>query len=268
MLAFIVPLRSSASTKNWPRVCSLYKRTLKSICQQTNNNFVVVVVCSEVPEIGFNHSSLEFVKVDFSVEEANSEDAEGLKNMRELDKARRMWVGLRFLSSLEHISHIMFVDADDCVSMNLVDFVDSRNQSAGWYINSGYSYPEGKRIIYPVRRDLCDKTNTDVDFEEVDSGFLFHHNVRSIMSGIGHPLQPFPFPAVTYVTDNGENMYMQRSAIFQYKTDYLQLFRVLGGSLKRFLIQRPLTESICREFGIYQLNTHNSSTAKQMDFQS
>jgi hypothetical protein len=268
---FIVPLRSSCSTKNWPRVCALFERTLRSICNQTDNNFKVIVVCNEIPNIGFSSPNMKYIQVDFSVAELESTNKQFLKLKRELDKARRMWVGLNTVESLQHSStptYVMFVDADDCITSKLAKFINSQAEACnGWYVNSGYEYPDGGKIVYSRMKNLCDKTNTShvvrydlltpfakLKFEDVDPDFLFHQNVRSIMDELGSPLQALPFPGVTYVTDNGENMYMQRDKIFQYNFDYIQLIRILGGSVRRLLIQKPLSESVCREFGIYQLD--------------
>jgi hypothetical protein len=269
MIAFIIPLRSAQSTQNWHRVCDLFERTLRSVCNQTDQNFIVIVVCNEIPQIGFTSPNVKYVQVDFAVTQADEANKDDLRLQRELDKARRMWKGLNVLALFQHVSYVMFVDADDCISKNIAKFVNSQAEiNNGWHVDSGYEYPDGGAIVYPRKKNICDKTNTshmikyelvesfiELSFEDVSSDFLFHQNVRSIMRQMGHPLQPYPFPVVAYITDNGENMYMQRDSIFQYKFDYMQLLRILGGKFRRFIIKKPLTDSVRQEFGIYNLDS-------------
>lgn len=67
MLVFVIPIKSPKVATSWSGVCQLFERTLRSVCNQTSSDFRVVVVCNEIPQIEFNHSSVEYLKVDFPV---------------------------------------------------------------------------------------------------------------------------------------------------------------------------------------------------------
>lgn len=260
MLAFIIPLKSSRASSDWALVCRLLERTLKSICHQTSNQFRVVVVCNETPKLNFQHPQVEYVSVDLEIPTTLSE--------KERDKARRMWTGLRFVQA-SNPSHVMFVDADDCISQHLVQFVNDHRQEDGWYVSKGYEYPEQTGIIYPRKKNLQNKTNTShilkydllepfisLDFEQVDDKFMYHQHLCNLMREMNHPLRPLPFAGVVYVTDNGENMYMQRKVLFKEKGVFKtpkQVFYAYAGIIYRFLIARPITSEIRHEFGLYEI---------------
>lgn len=267
MLAFIIPLRSSKSTGDWDYVCALFERTLQSICSQDCDDFCVKVVCNEIPDIGFSHPQVEYVQVDFEVAQLESENKYELRLKRELDKVRRMYMGFRSLDLDPNPSYVMFVDADDCVSNKIAGFVASQPVSNGWYINSGYEYPEGKNYVHVKTKELHLKTNsshivryeilkpfTDLEFSEVGLDFLSHQTMCSHLDNMGYPLQALPFPGVTYVVDHGENIYMQRRNSLHYAFSYLQKARIILGSLKRLLLRQSLTEDIRNEFSLFQMN--------------
>ena len=45
-------------------------------------------------------------------------------------------------------SHIMIVDADDCVNKRLAEFVEKNPNKNGWFINKGYLYTEGNKFLF------------------------------------------------------------------------------------------------------------------------
>jgi len=50
----------------------------------------------------------------------------------------------------------MPVDADDCLSKHLAEFVNRNSHCNGWFINKGYEYQEGSRLIYLRQEDMFD----------------------------------------------------------------------------------------------------------------
>ncbi|MGD1921077.1 MAG: glycosyltransferase family 2 protein, partial [Pleurocapsa sp.] len=110
MFVFIVPLKSAQVSNSWQQVCQLFERTLRSICQQTNQNFQVICVCHEKPEIDFSHPSVSYLQVDFPIPYWNKKTFVRAENHNQcVDKGRKMWLGLAEAKMFDP-SHIMFVD--------------------------------------------------------------------------------------------------------------------------------------------------------------
>ncbi|MEP0811676.1 hypothetical protein [Coleofasciculus sp. FACHB-SPT9] len=54
-----------------------------------------------------------------------------------LEKLQKVMAGFIYAQQLKS-SHIMLVDADDCVSKHLAEFVNQHPQSKGWFVDKGY----------------------------------------------------------------------------------------------------------------------------------
>ena len=244
MLVFIIPLKSAKVSKSWMHACQLLERTVRSACNQTSNQFQVVVICHEKPEIQFSHPNLTIIPVDFPLPKHKDRIARGLT-----DKGRKVLKGLIYARQFDP-SHAMFVDADDCVSRRLAAFVEQNNQENGWFVQSGYKYQEGSENIYYkrwnfyrmsgtasiLRYDLLDLPETP----EYNRGYgsyklyLDHQKVRDYMKQKEHPLKPIPFPASVYILGN-ENM-SGNSQNLSFS----------------FLNRRRLNPKIREEFGLYR----------------
>lgn len=55
------------------------------------------------------------------------------------DIAKRVVAGLLSVQDLQP-SHVMSVDADDCISNRIAAFVNQQKESNGWFVDSGYKY--------------------------------------------------------------------------------------------------------------------------------
>ena len=262
MLAFIIPLKSSQVSGSWDLVCKLFERTLKSVCNQTSPDYQVIVVCHEKPEISFDSPKVTYIQVDFPLPGAEYAS-------KEKDKMLKMQAGLRYAKSI-NASHIMFVDADDCVSKHLVEFVSQHVEQNGWFFGKGYDYQEDMKLLRIRNKNLHLRTNTShiiktnlleqeikLPSSEVKRGdcVLYHIDTANILSTRGTPLAPLPFRGVIYITDNGENMWWSQSEI---KTGNSRFLTIGFGVLKKiyqFFISRPLTDSIHDEFGLYAIDS-------------
>ena len=264
MLVFVVPLKSKRLAGSWRRSEALLERTLRSICAQTSDAFRVIVVCHERPEIGFAHPHIRYVEVDFSVELTQPEPTadDSLTAMpdierKRVDKGRKLLLGCT-LAAEYGPDHVMIVDADDCVSNRLAEFASRSRSAAGWYIARGYSYQEGSSHVYLKRRDFHRECGTGnivrYDLLQLPSApeynrgvpyykLLLNHGLFATkISRLGEPLVALPFYGAIY-TFNGENIFaMSRPAR-----------RGVLGVLKRLVNERPLTDAIRREFGLYAI---------------
>lgn len=216
MLAFIIPLKSAKISSSWDYVCKLFERCLKSTCHQTNPHFRVIVVCNEKPEIEFHHPNVHYLQVEFSAPKENNRIASGLA-----DKGRKVLSGLIEAQKFSP-THTMSVDADDCVSSRLAEYISQHPQENGWFFQKGYKYLNNTDFLYIKRREFYRQTGTanilrydlndipeNPEFNRGCGYYLFHINhqdLKGIMAKQGTPLKPLPFPGAVYVIGSGENM--------------------------------------------------------------
>jgi hypothetical protein len=246
MLVFVIPLKSQQVSKSWERVCKLFERTLRSVCNQTSPNFRVIVVCNEKPQIEFSHPNLTYLEVDFSTPKETNPVARG-----DTDKGRKLLKGLIYAEKFSP-SHTMTVDADDCVSKYLAQLCDKYPQENGWYVSRGYKYQEDSSFIYIKRNNfyrMCGTSNIlryDLNFlpqePEYNRGYgyykyyILHARVRDVLAEKKMPINPLPFAGAVYIFGYGDNVY---------------------GNAKNFSFsffnRKQLTESIRDEFCLYSI---------------
>jgi hypothetical protein len=211
MLYFIVPLRSRAASNDWNKVSRLCERTLRSICQQTSEQFRVFLVCRDRPEMNFAHPNLRIIQEDFPIPETKKQPQLADKTR----KLRRALVAVRE----EGGGYVMGVDADDLVHRSLAALVAANSKANGWFFPHGYSYDEGSRWLERhsdfylrcgtsnITRIDCDDLPPDMDSPREKYFYLCngHHIIVDFMARQGKPLKVLPFPGAVYVKDTGEN---------------------------------------------------------------
>jgi hypothetical protein len=257
MLVFVIPLKCQKVSNSWDYVCKLLERCLRSICNQNNPNFHVVVVCHEKPDIQFEHQSLHYIQVDFPIPDSS------LKQKRE-DKAKKSILGLRYASRFKP-NYAMIVDADDCLSYNLANFVNEHSGCNGWFLNSGYVYQEKSVFIYYrkshfhhwcgtcniLRFDLLPLPDSENDYPEQFLDYYSgsnHRNIEKSMRAQGTPLSPLPLVGAIYIIGNGENIYQEGFSSIHNANRGKVLFFLK--ELFKFRFLTPLTR---KKFGLYKI---------------
>ena len=260
MLVFIVPLKSSKVSTSWNSVCQLFERCVKSICNQTSKDFRVIVVCHEKPQINFTHSHVEYIEVDFPIPTSKYDS-------KEKDRTRKILTGLINAKKLNP-SHIMFVDADDCLNRKIAEFVNLNSQANGWFVKKGYLYRNGMNSVRLMRKgfdqycgtsniiryDLFGINQTKVEDEIVEKihNNYRHREIKDTLAQKGAVLEPLPFAGAIYVIGNGENIYYENAGIqkksMSFKTKLLRM--------KALLDNRLLTKSFRNEFGLWDINSN------------
>ncbi|NJM69144.1 MAG: glycosyltransferase family 2 protein [Scytonema sp. RU_4_4] len=253
MLVFVIPLKSPQASKSWELVTKLFERCIQSICHQTSSNYRVIVVCHEQPRLEFHHPYVTYIEVDFPP--ANEPDS---LSRGHTDKGRKILKGLIHAQEFSP-SYTMAVDADDCVSKYLAEFVHQNYQSHGWFIDKGYKYQNGSDYIYIKRRNFyrmcgtCNILRNDLNNlpknPEYNRGYGYykfyidHEKVRETLAKDGNHLKPLPFPGAIYIVDTGENFY--------YGTSKLT-FSIFN--------RKTLNKSIREEFHLYPLRQKLATT--------
>ncbi|MDJ0900335.1 MAG: glycosyltransferase family A protein [Xenococcus sp. MO_188.B8] len=274
MLVFIIPVKSAKISNSWERVCRLFERTIRSVCNQTYSDFRVIVVCHEKPDIKFEHPNITYISVDFLPPTWENNDD---YSSRRIDKQKKIFVGLTNVRRFNP-THVMFVDADDCVSKHLAQFVSQNLDSNGWMFSKGYEYIDGSKSIFLVQKFFSSRCGTssivkydlvepDRDFkiDDVHPKWLFHgHKIEKQLLHKGYSLDILPFPGAVYITDNGSNIFTQRQMRLQRANTIYQKLRIYSVMLGKFILSQPLTDYIREEFGLCDIDNSNLANAKYL----
>lgn len=248
MNVFIIPLKSATVAKSWSRVTRLVERTVRSVSAQRSPEFRVVVVCHEIPAIeNGRDAKIEFLGIDSPPPRPSIEE-------QRYDKRLKMIMGLRRARN-HGPCHVMYVDADDCVSNRLAGHVADESSAHGWYFRRGYFHHEGHEKLSFARwrfHKWCGSSHIirleDIDIPKEPDGHyvLKHRNLAREMRRVGTPLKPLPFPGAVYNLAHGENFH-----------DYVPFIwpeNPLLRSLRAAFSGRALTSAIRGEFGLYSLD--------------
>jgi len=273
VLIFITSLRHPQNATSLDHVLDLLDRTLISVCNQTANDFKVIVVYNEGSSLRSHHPGVIYHPINLPpnpLYELGSSNEDG-RNAVRLDKGQKYLTGLyraREFSGAQSPAYVMFFDADDCVSSHMVEFVNRSSQHNGWFLDRGFLYREGGHFMYNIPANfsrICgtshviryDLFNLPEQMETVRREYILrglgsHIFIREMLADNGTPLDPLPFTGAVYIIGHGDN----HSQTLGYRPF---IFGRHGGSkgvlgtlraLSRF---RLLTNSLRGEFGIYPI---------------
>jgi len=285
MLAIVTAFRSQLLARDWCYHAWLLQRTLDSILSQTNDDFVVAVVCHEIPTIPHNgHPRVHFLSVDFTPPDRDNDDMCA-------DKVLKLSVGAEWAIS-RGCDYVMFTDADDLVSRRLSGFVAMNPGANGWYTPSEFYYAYGsclvRRNLRPfatsgpgviVRADLlrfARRPFTGVwsriiveggerRFAEVLArrnrkintlAAVGLANFQTLMTAEGHPLMPLPFPSNVVINHMDSTSQVPGGIGSAIPTTVMAraTIRTRLRNLKRMVAVLPsvgpLTRGLCNEFTI------------------
>ena len=274
MLVFIIPLRSAETSDSWEYVSQLFERTIKSVCNQTCLEFRVIVVCHDLPCIKFSHANITYINVDFPIPTWKVDTDH---TSRDTDKQKKIFTGLNYARQFNP-THVMFVDADDCVSKHLAKFVSQNPQSHGWMFSQGYEYTNGNNSILFRKKGFYHRCGTsnivkygiiapdkNMKADDVDHRWLFHGNkIKRQLFQHGITLDTLPFSGAVYITNHGENIRNQISLELQRANSIYKKLRVYLVLVGKYILSQPLTDSIRKEFGIYNIDNSNLSNVKSI----
>jgi glycosyltransferase involved in cell wall biosynthesis len=258
MLAFIVPLKSKKTCTSWENVSRLFERCVKSICHQTTDNFQVIVVCNEKPEIQFTHHKITYIEQEFPLPSTDLYS-------KDMDRTRKVITGFLYAQKIKS-SHIMCVDADDCVSKHIAKFVNSYPQADGWFFKQGYVYYENSQLIRIMRKGFdsyCGTSNIvrtdlyqipetlnesdEIEYRELIYNHYRHREIIGTLAKKGATLASLPFPGAIY-TCNGENIY---HGVKEFKKKINLKIRLLR--IKALFDSRWINASLRDEFQLYDV---------------
>jgi hypothetical protein len=210
-------------SKNWDWTVRDFNRTLASIYNQTNPNFRILVGCHDIPELLIpTDERLEFLKLDSPPPNIGDHVVQFFH-----DRKSKLWIAGQRMKALGG-QWFMCVDADDLVSSRIVDFVLNNQNSNGYIAERGYfldaqtltilEVPHQSVFRLPLHQitgscvvakfsltDIPDKTLIDYKSRfmkyQADHRIFYKYSIQE-----NNPLSLFPFPAIIYVLNTGENV--------------------------------------------------------------
>ncbi|NMF82945.1 glycosyltransferase family A protein [Nodosilinea sp. P-1105] len=261
MLTFIIPLKARETATSWDLTCKLLGRTLDSILNQSHPDFKVIVVCHDIPENFAKDHRILFHKVDLPLPLDSYFS-------KEKDKMAKMLIGSKLAHDLS-TTHVMFVDADDCVSRELSRFLLGKENQNGWFFDSGYEFRQDLRRLKLRRKNFHLRTNTShivrldlllndlsIPYDKINrSDCIFYHiDTASLLQKRGFPLKPLPIIGSVYITDNGENMWWEQSKInYANGNSKFKAFKHKAKAVYHRMISVPVSASIVYEFSLQDI---------------
>ncbi len=263
MLYFVIPLRSSNTTADWPAIQQLLAQTLTSVDNQICKSFKCLVVCHEKPEAIELPKSCEIIEAPFNPPnvDVNHLDSENTLFEMHSDKGRKLILGLS-VARTDPSAFVMFLDADDLVSNRLSELVSKNSSCNGWYFDLGYRWNHQTPNLFFPRKNFYHECGSSYILnaqlapfpEQADYSkdledyyirrYVVHAYVKENMEKLGFPLDPLPFVGAIY-TFNKHNFFASR---FREKDSMLI-------NLTRLLMKgKRLNSALRAEFAIPETN--------------
>ena len=226
MIAFVTSLRHPQNSADYGKVESLLAETLRSVCAQDDDDYIVIIVGNRRPAFELP-PKVRFVEVDFPAPAPPSGPQTDLTSFV-WDKGTK--IGLGLIAAREHNpDYVMIFDADDYVSRRLVSFARANATRPGWVVSQGWIYSHSAGVYreirdfhrtcgtchvvtfdaYAVPTDLTlDATQQQISAaygERLSRILGAHRNARTWFAENGWELAPLPFHGAVYNVDTGEN---------------------------------------------------------------
>ena len=213
LLTFVIPLRHPQNAPDWSALKQRLAQTVRSIAAQDDPRWRAVIVANKEADLPELPSRFLWAPVDFPPNpmfERGDNDLEVFRDACRLDKGRRVLAGIMAAGTA---GYVMVVDDDDLVSRRLTSFVADHGGGSGWYLEKGYLWGDGGRLLYQyadfssfcgtshiVRADLYDVApgRPLPDSTLVRALFGSHIFIRDYLAARGRPLAPLPFPGAVY----------------------------------------------------------------------
>lgn len=252
---FIVPLKAKAISANWSVVCANLRATIKSVLNQTDSRFNIIVSGSDHPDLGdIDDNRLTVLIDDYEVPLSFLDKA--------MDKRAKKRAAASYIrSNTAGGCYVMLLDADDLISRNLVEYVLADDNREGYLIEDGYLLFSKTNIVEKVSAfwsrcgscyicyflaDQLPKSPSDTDtfFEE----YRNHRLAASVAQSQGKFFVNIPFPAAIYRLETGENLsnHHPNRRIFS-RHGFIRLARAVGRSLTSV---KTIQNNVAEEFGL------------------
>ena len=185
----------------WDKVSEICNNTIRSILNQTADNYKLILVCNQPPLDLPVSEKIIVTQTDLPC----PVDYNGVIN----DIFQKIKIGMTVARDYGP-AFIMRIDADDFVSRDLVKFTENHPKDNGWYIKWGYCYDYYHHKMYhqpnlhlncgTAHIINCQKEDFPMTRDTPDTDWLKciwqHQNINQFLSPMGRTLRPLPFPGV------------------------------------------------------------------------
>jgi glycosyltransferase involved in cell wall biosynthesis len=213
VLTFVIPLRHPANSSDWPALKGRLAQTVRSIAAQDDGRWRAIVVANAGSDLPPLPANFELKEVDFPPNpmfDRGTNDLETFRDTFRIDKGRRVLAGIL---EADRSGHVMVVDDDDFVSCRLTSFVASHRTENGWYVQNGYLWGDGGRLIYEYAdfSKFCGTSHivkaalyplpasvAAADPESIRKIYGSHVFIREHLAERGVPLRALPFRGAVY----------------------------------------------------------------------
>lgn len=275
MIIFAIPFRSKETTNDWDGCVNRLNNTIKSIFNQTDKDFKVIIACNDIPNLNRDYDErLEFIKLDLPAPKEWIEMARD-KFWKLLVIAKRIREILLQQDNPEDGIYVMPVDADDLLNCNIAKYVKDHPNENGFVSRDGYVHYKGKSYftIYKNLHTFCGSCNIIKMYledlpEDCPSNSLCHDKETAAILNKKYPIRfdhnviidkynemnkPFvilPFRSTVYLRDTGDNI----SQIETNKIITKDRFHPIAflRSINIFSM-KYISKNIKREFGIDEI---------------
>jgi hypothetical protein len=242
VLTFVIPVRHPQNSTDWPALKRRLAETIRSIAGQDDLRWRAIIVANEGSDLPVLLDNFELKQVYFPPNpmfEQGDNDLEAFREACRLDKGRRVLSGIL---EADKSGYVMVVDDDDFVSRRLTSFVAGYAGDNGWYVQNGYIWGDGGKLIYEyadfstfcgtshiIRADLYELPASveAADPDYVRKMFGSHIFIRDYLAARGQPLAALPFVGAVYRIGHG-GAHSKSAGLFK------QVF------FKRELLKNPL----------------------------
>ncbi|MDD3626945.1 MAG: hypothetical protein PHV06_06460 [bacterium] len=139
MIVFITTLPHPANIKNYSFIEKILTETLKSITNQTDKNFKIIITGYVKPELKNKdiEKYFEFIPVNITPFKLYDDQWERMEEFR-IHKGLKLIIGINEAQKYNP-DFIMTVDCDDYISSKIAAFVNTLDKTEnGYYIDDGY----------------------------------------------------------------------------------------------------------------------------------
>jgi hypothetical protein len=248
---FLIPLISRNRSTSWGRVDENLALTLKSLIAQSNPNWEAWICGQDAPPCVSIDPRIRFIKYSENIQpDQISDKGPKMKLLRQ-----------RLFEAPPGDGYLFYLDADDILHPELVDYFLTRADESGYIIQSGYimNYSTGvlgeygrktarhwRRRPFFLHCGSCSAIRVDRrsgrSFEAVLEERGKHGQQRERLAYFGLELAEVPFPAAIYMVNHGENLRMRRGKL-DAKLRYL----------RKNILRPEEATAVLEEFGFERL---------------
>jgi hypothetical protein len=158
-IGIAIPLKAKNIAKNWQVACNALEATLRSILQQSDDDYKVVVVGHDCPDflLQNQNNKIRFKQAEFAEPDRSNVNFSTL----DLINDKRLKI-ISALVELQHedLSYIYQLDSDDLLHIDFIKTIKSVKNQSGIILRHGYLYYQSaQRYIATDELDqLCGST--------------------------------------------------------------------------------------------------------------